>query len=233
MIVFIAGMPRSGSTYTFSVVREALQKTGDVYLQPDANLVDACSRAETEPHLLLKGHGADPLLIKLVQLGAIPCICSVRRMEDASASLIELFGFSVDQTIAWMREWTAMYRAVASACLTIAYPEIDTNPLAAVEQILRYLQQPIDAATLHSIQALYGKSVVKNATGDPPRDAPFVEDCGFSWFDRRTFFHRRHVSSLESRMAENRLPAAVLETIRLALKDESAFINSVLSVSPR
>ncbi len=45
-----------------------------------------------------------------------------------------------------------------------------------------------------------------------------MRDIGFSWYDETTFFHRRHVASLDSRPAEQRLSGEQLMRIRLALE---------------
>jgi hypothetical protein len=46
---------------------------------------------------------------------------------------------------------------------------------------------------------------------------PGITDLGFSYYDSRTFFHRRHVSEVRSRSAEQRLTPERLRMIRDSL----------------
>jgi hypothetical protein len=66
------------------------------------------------------------------------------------------------------------------------------------------------------------KAEVKKRVDALPREGPNVKDIGLSWYDTNTFFHRRHVSSLKSRSAEERLSSNQVVRIRAALAEDIA-----------
>ncbi len=222
MIVFLAGMQRSGSTFAFNVVRETLMARGQVHQEASSDIVGALSRAAGADHVILKGHQADRTCIDLVRQGACRTICTVRRIDDAVASWIETFGFTEDQSIVAMRDWIGLYRQVRVHALTIPYELIDHHPRRAAWRIGRYLTRDFGLREAHRIATRNGKAVVKNRMDALSRGDSGVEDVGFSFYDRNTFFHRRHVSSLVSRPAEHRLPAIQLARIRDALASDIA-----------
>ena len=69
MIVFLAGMQRSGSTFAFNVVRETLMARGQVHQEASSDIVGALSRAAGADHVMLKGHQADRACSDLVREG--------------------------------------------------------------------------------------------------------------------------------------------------------------------
>ena len=139
MIVFLAGMQRSGSTFAFNIAREVLRARGRVYQQDGADIVSALSRADGAAHILLKAHEADPVCVALTRQGAIRTICTVRRVEDAVASWIETFGFEEADAIESMRKWLDLYRQIRPFALTIPYELIDKHPFLAGWKIGRYI----------------------------------------------------------------------------------------------
>ncbi len=66
------------------------------------------------------------------------------------------------------------------------------------------------------------KAEVKKRADALPREGPNIKDIGLSWYDTNTFFHRRHVSSLKSRSAEERLSSNQVVRIRAALAEDIA-----------
>ncbi|HEX6409545.1 MAG TPA: hypothetical protein VFZ88_03030, partial [Sphingomicrobium sp.] len=111
MIVFIAGMPRSGSTFSFNIARRLLEDRGSVYQEPTGDLLGAFERLGGAAHLLLKGHSADKVTLQLAQLGAMKVVCTVRKPADAIASWMTTFGFTLEQSLGHMEDWLRMFSA--------------------------------------------------------------------------------------------------------------------------
>ena len=99
MIVFIAGMPRSGSTFSFNIVRRLLEARGSVYQEPTDDILGALERAGDATHLLLKAHQADDVTLALIKIGAVKAVCTVRKPEDAIASWMTTFGFTLAESL--------------------------------------------------------------------------------------------------------------------------------------
>ncbi len=110
MIVFVAGMPRSGSTFTFNIVRGLLEARGRLHQIPVESVLSAVEDAGSADHLVFKGHAADEITIKLAKLSALKVICSTRKPEDAIASWMATFGFSIEESIAALNRWMVMYQ---------------------------------------------------------------------------------------------------------------------------
>jgi hypothetical protein len=71
MIVFIGGMPRSGSTFSFNIARDLVERDGTVYQEPDSHLLDVVDRSAQSDHIVFKAHTADDTTIRLIQAGAV------------------------------------------------------------------------------------------------------------------------------------------------------------------
>jgi hypothetical protein len=222
MIVFIAGMPRSGSTFSFNIAREALCARGRVHHENSRNVVAELARAGDADHILIKAHHLDDLSILLGRFGAMRVICTVRKPEDAVASWMQMFNTSEEEAIGGMRAWLQLYRQLKPFALTVSYRTIDRHPIMAAWQIMRFLfpRAAITEAWLRSRR--YSKAEVKKrADALVDRNAAGIKDVGVSWYDKNTFFHRRHISSLKSRAAIERLPIDQVKRIRAALALET------------
>ncbi|HVA39059.1 MAG TPA: hypothetical protein VNF49_00220 [Candidatus Binataceae bacterium] len=88
MIVFIGGMQRSGSTFSFNVVREILRRHGGVYQETTPHVLgaveQAVAKAPQAKHVIVKAHSIDEPSLAALRLGGIRAIRTVRRPEDAS-----------------------------------------------------------------------------------------------------------------------------------------------------
>ncbi len=218
MIVLLAGMPRSGSTFSFNVAREILSTRGSVYQEACDDVVGAVGRSGGADHVLVKTHDLDEPSLALARAGAICIIMTVRRVEDAMASWFDAFG-SVPEPIAldFMQHWICLFQHLRTQALIIPYKQIDRRPWLAVWRIARAICPIVYPSEVLAITHRLSKAAVKRQTDTLPIEAQGVVDLGFSHYDARTFFHRRHVSHLKSRSAEQRLSSERLETIRAAL----------------
>jgi hypothetical protein len=222
MIAFIAGMPRSGSTFAFNVARDVLRARGNLWQVNSPNVLAELARAENADHVLLKDHTMDDSGLCLARCGAMRLICTVRRPEDSVASWMELLGVSEEQSIDVMRRWLSLYRQIKPFALTVNYGLIDEHPFRAAWRISRFLYPSAGVVEILQSAKRHAKAKVKKSTDTLPREGDQIEDLGPTWYDTNTFFHRRHVSSLRSRPAEERMPAEQVARIRAALADDIA-----------
>jgi hypothetical protein len=231
MIVFIAGMPRSGSTFSFNVARDVLQARGSVYQKaPPPNILQELARAGDTDHVLLKLHQIDETGVLLARYGAARVICTIRRPEDAVSSWMETFDCSEEDSISVVRDWLRLYVVLRPFALTISYRLLDIHPFIAARRIMRFLAPNVRLTEIWRSTRRHAKAEVKKYTDGLARDQKDVHDIGFSWYDSSTFFHRRHISSLKSRSALERLPPEQVQRIRAALAEEAAHarIDSLL-----
>jgi hypothetical protein len=218
MIVLIAGMPRSGSTFSFNVAREILSARGSVYQEPCEDVIGAVGRSGGTDHVLVKGHNLDAASLALALAGGMRIIMTVRRVEDAVASWLETFDtVSESVTLDMMLAWLALYGQLRPKALIVPYEQIDRRPWLAVLRIARAICPVVYPSEVLRITRALNKAVVKREADELTRNDPNVRDAGFSYWHAQTFFHRRHVSHLRSRPAEQRLTPERLQMIRAAL----------------
>jgi hypothetical protein len=210
-------MQRSGSTFAFNVARDVLLARGRVHQEVSGEVAATLARAGGAEHVLMKAHAADALTLALARRGALRTILTVRRVEDAAASWIDTFGSSEAETVEVLRSWLALFAELRGTALVMPYAELDRRPLVAAWRIARYISADVGVIEALRIARQHGKAVVKRRMDALERDGAGVRDIGFSYYDEETYFHRRHVSSLRSRPAEERLPRDQLARISAAL----------------
>ena len=214
MIVVIAGMYRSGSTFSFNIARESLVGAIDVL---SANAVSAIQMEQSAgQHLLVKAHLPDHALMGKVLDGSAACICTYRKPEEAIASWMDTFGFGFDESMKTIHDWLEWHRTVHCPILNIPYEMIEDRPLRAILVIQRYLMGHVDKRAARRLRLEYDKAHVKKAY-DYLSESDETVNIGISHYNVKTFFHRRHVSSVEKRETSKTLNLAQIANVRRQL----------------
>jgi hypothetical protein len=218
VVVLIAGMPRSGSTFSFNVARAVLIARGSVYQEANDDAVGVACRAAGKDHVIIKSHNPDEQSIALASAGAMRIIMTVRRVEDAMASWLRTFSaVPEDAGLQIMRGWLLAFAKLKSKALVVPFEQIDTRPFFAAWRIATAICPIISPFEVLRISRSLNKAAVKARYDALAKDDPGVLDLGFSYCDGDTFFHRRHVSDLHSSLAEHLLPPDRLQAIRSSL----------------
>ncbi len=197
MLVFISGMFRSASTYSYNVARQALMARGPTVGVSLADTPEILSHA-TGTHLINKAHRADDMMISLVRIGAAKSICTVRRPERAVLSWMHTFGFSVSEAIAQFEEWFALYEQIAPLSLVVDMEAIENRPFRATLKIGRHLFADYGLLEAASAARTFSKRRVEKIASEVASGQRRSVDIGFSKYDPETFFHRRHISDRDS-----------------------------------
>jgi hypothetical protein len=225
MIVLIAGMPRSGSTFSFNVVRDILRVRGTLHQEACEDLVGAIDRAGNARHVLVKAHSLDQPSMDLAKAGAFKVVITVRRLEDTIASWLNAFDTLPEQTATViLHRWLNMYQELRDRALVIPYEEIDQTPRLAVRRIARGVCAKVGAIELLRIAHRWEKARVKRRADRIIRGSG-VHDLGWSYYDTETFLHRRHISEHTSRTADERAGPERLARIRAALAENVAAVG--------
>lgn len=196
MIVVVAGMQRSGSTFSFNVVREILLRRGHVENYASNALPAQVRNVDGFKHAVIKTHEPDDELTEMIVSGKIPCVCTIRKPEDAIASWVRVFGFSIDESIAAYISWLRWHKTVRQHVLNIRYEEVDKFPILSIFKISQYLVGGANIWEIMRIWRYYRKKSVYEKARNIKRTQDGVVDAGFTFYDSETFFHRNHVSSL-------------------------------------
>jgi hypothetical protein len=215
MIVFVAGMQRSGSTFVFNVARELRSRSGRVYAEPSFSIPEVLIRSSGADHIILKSHIADDLLLSLTRHGAVKTFCTYRCVEDSVASLMDVFGYSLANSIARIRSRVRMYRHIRAFALNVPYEVVRRDPVSVANSA--------DDAT--ALAQKYSRNRVFAASHVIYESSQHVVNIGSSIYHKVTYFHRRHVPSLRDRVASDDLPIDELNQVRTQLADEIAYVE--------
>jgi len=216
MIVIIAGMQRSGSTFSFNVAREFLEARGNVRTFSE-NDMRRIQLPDDGSHLVIKTHQPDEAMRSMIANGQARCICTTRKPEDAVASWMRVFNFDLDSSIGVIKSWLAWHIELAPNALNIRYNDIDDRPYDSVRKICRFLCNNTTPFEALRIWWKYRKSAVKRRSEKMLSTDNNITELPFSYYDNRTFFHRHHVGALKSQSATASLTAGQIDTIRASL----------------
>jgi hypothetical protein len=87
-----------------------------------------------------------------------------------------------------------MFESVRPRALVLEYAEIEERPRESIKKIARHLRiSPGFLEARSTSQALDKASLARKATALQSTDDGVV-DVGFSFYDRKTFLHRDHIS---------------------------------------
>lgn len=214
MLVFVAGMQRSGSTFSFNVVRELLAKRGVLYQEPHSSIHAVIPRSGEADHIIIKAHVTDEHTLRLIKLGAVKAICTVRKPEDAIASWMETFDAPLSDAIDRLEKWFGFFEQIRKHALIVRYEDIDKRPFRAAWKISRALSVDATPLEIYRIAKTHDKRAVKEMADSLSVSGEKVKDVGFSYYDERTYYHRRHVSHLTSLSAEERIGHEAVKVIR-------------------
>jgi hypothetical protein len=221
MIVLLAGMPRSGSTFCFNIVREVLSRRGRIHQEPTSDVVGAVHRSKGADYVLVKTHDLDVASLALVP--SMRIIITIRRVEDAIASWHTTFDtVSEEASVAIMRAWLRLYCQLRSRAVLVPYWQTDHLPWLAAWRIAHAVCPTVGLAEVVGIARRFRKADVKRKFERLSLGDSNVVDVGFSHFDSITFFHRRHVSAVKSRTAEQAISQERLSRVRAALATDIA-----------
>jgi hypothetical protein len=181
MIAFIAGMPRSASTFSFNVAREVLQVRGKLHQESCADVLGAVRRAGNARYVLVKAHRLDEPSMQLAKVGAFKIIMTLRQVDDAVASWLDTFDTLTEPTaIAAMREWLRMFNELHHGALIVPYEEIDRDPRLAAQRIARCILPNVGAMEIFRIAGRWKKPRVKRLT-DSIVPGAGIENVGWSY----------------------------------------------------
>jgi hypothetical protein len=159
VVVLLAGMPMSGSTFSFNVVPEVLRTRGRIYQEACQDIIGAVHRSGRADHLLIKTHNLDATSIELAAAGVTRIIVTVRHVGDAMASWFDAFD-ALPEAFAFqfMRDWLRLFQHLHSRALVVSYEEIDRRPWFATWRIARATCPAISPAEVIRIARRFRKA---------------------------------------------------------------------------
>ena len=195
MLVLITGMMRSGSTFTFNVVKHLLSRRGEsLFWEPIDHIEELFkSQGSLYDHLIFKQHLGDEFSKLLIKQRCARTICSYRDPLEAMASWMQVFDKPFDQSLQAFQRSTEFVAFQLQYALMIDYDEIERQPAQVVKRIARHLDLPIAIGEARAISSTLAKEKIKARYDAMQREGANVQEMAFSYYDKQTFFHRRHV----------------------------------------
>jgi hypothetical protein len=192
MFVAICGMQRSGSTFSFNIAREILKLRDGVSFSADASTASLVNIAH-EKNFILKNHELDEIGIALLKVDAIKGICTIRDPFEAIESWMEVFGFTLEQSITDFGKWLNSFQSIRLDVLILPFDLIQNRPIIAIWKIARYLGFTPSPMELFKLWKTYQKKSISKFSNTLSASSNETIDIGFSYYDKESFFHRRHV----------------------------------------
>ena len=217
MIILVGGMERSGSTFSFNIVREIMQEAGSVTTIPSDSLIECLSMPSNSDHLIVKSHDPDQLFTGLILKSAIYCVCTYRKPADAIASRIRAFGGSLDAAIIRIKRWMDWHISIYNNVLSISFEKIEHDRMQCIIDIQKYLGMVMSESIVDRLAEKYEKSRIKSEY-ENLEESDLTASTGTSIYSRETFFHRRHVTSLNPNAAEEEFTGDKIDIIKCRLR---------------
>ncbi|MCL4383934.1 hypothetical protein M1116_00605 [Patescibacteria group bacterium] len=194
MIVVIAGMHRSGSTFVFNAVRELLEKRGKTIWISSDKYEDVMALSKGYKNIIIKSHLPDEGITRLVEEKKAVCIGTIREPQEAIRSLMRVFGFSFEISNKHIFNWLGWYQQNRKFVSIIKYQLVNHAPLIAVILVGWYIFAGLLIYESIKITKKYNKNRLRQKLKELKPDDANVVDAGFSYYDKETFFHRNHIS---------------------------------------
>lgn len=217
MIVIVAGMYRSGSTFSFNIVRELLLVRGGATVFSSNSLDVAALYNAQSANVVLKSHAPDELCTALIRLGAIDCVCTYRKPEDAIASWMHAFGYGIEESLTSMLQWIKWHRSVSQYALNIRYEDLAKTPRDVIQEIQRRVLKGGELSEAQALSEKYDRRRLKTKY-DELQQSDETINIGASYYDAATFFHRRHITYMRDRAAEEVMTKDTIYRIRHELQ---------------
>ncbi len=217
MLVLCTGMPRSGSTWSFNVVRLLLAHLSDSVRSGYADTVGEALRinGRTAEHVVVKCHVPDDIGRALIKQRACRTIYTYRDPLDSVLSAVEAFKRRFDDQLASVRESLDLMRfqVEAGGVLCLWYDELITRDRDAVQAIADYLDLTLPAEAITEVAERLSRASVRRLIKEQHKSARQDVSGGASW-DGGTLFSDRHMRANPSD------PAQVFSAAQVALAVE-------------
>jgi hypothetical protein len=148
MQIICDGMQRSGSTWSFNVVKGLLlrclpgETIYDAYEEDVATFI--ASVPSTARHTVLKTHLLDAVGKAMVRSGQAKAIYTWRSLPDVIASFLNMFGGDFENAFLATTASLVVYRfhRQSRTGLIIAYEELTQAPVETITRMVEYLELP-------------------------------------------------------------------------------------------
>ncbi len=217
MLVLCTGMPRSGSTWSFNVVRLLLARVSDAVRSGYADTVGEALRinGRTAEHVVVKCHAPDDIGRALIKQRACRTIYTYRDPLDSILSAVEAFERRFEDQLASVKASLDLMRfqVEAGGVLCLWYDELIARDRDAVQAIADYLDLTLPVDAIDDVAARLSRDSVRRLIKEQHKSARQDVSGGATW-DGGTLFSDRHMRANPSD------PAHVFGAAQVAMATE-------------
>jgi hypothetical protein len=194
------------------------------------NLIDP--RASGVRNGVLRGHNADTILMRTLNLTDSKAIISFRDPRDAVASFLQRFGDYGAKRLTTCNDVSRNLSSLLTAsqtldCLSFFYEDGFTADPGSVRRIADFIGADLDEAQIQTIFAKYHADAVKSfitKIDKLPEDRLFVDQASNA-MDRETSFHRTHISDMRIGKWRDVLDATTQELVSPLFDDYAVLLQ--------
>lgn len=199
-----AGLPSSGSTWIFNVVKRLfvlkcdVRHTAAIYAD-DFTVTNEALVREAEC-LILKSHTPTPAIRSLSRLAKLPVVLSLREPKDAVASLMARFGMDFDIALEFVINSSFALMPLQNQCnvLVLRYEAGFTKDPDTIQIVARHIGVMLDEVERDTIFETLTPEAVSAAIVKMERQGSFADLPKFAAFDSETHWHPSHVGDLRT-----------------------------------
>jgi len=230
VLVLCTGMRRSGSTWSFNIVKQLLARTSNTVYGGYNDLGDALRRQGSVcEHVIVKTHAPEELGRALIKQRACRTVFTYREPLDSILSGMETFGSPLEtQSDGVKNDLDLMrFQVEAGGVLCVWYGDIVERTQEVVQAIADYLALALPADAIADIATMLSRDNVRRVIATLGKSAS-QSQVGSTQWDVGTLFSRHHVRAHPSDPAQVFSPAEVAQiTERL-----SGYVGADASLRP-
>ena len=220
MIVLCTGMIRSGSTWSFNVCKNIMQRNGSLFSEYNESVESIFKeRGNNFDNILIKCHGADEFGRLLIKHSCVKLVYTYRQPMEAIISGMQVFDKSFEEQLGSIKKSLEfmLYQKKYGAHI-IHYDEIANNSLDTIRKISDYLGYVLELDEVLLINSKLSKENLKKFTDQISKNDKNVIDAGYTFYDKDTLLHRKHIRGEKSKNWKDILTQKQIEFAISSLK---------------
>ena len=202
-------MFRSGSTWSYNIVRELLTiKYGREFVRTVVtdDLAGSLHDPEYDDFLVIaKGHLPNAATINLIESGCVQVIHTLRDPLDAIRSGMRAFSYPFDSALNLVAHalQIASFLDRTGRGAVVFYGDIECEPDVVVKGLADYLGVPVSCTDINDLVCKFNRETLRLFTDALAEDRESLSDdrnlvdIGLSFYDSETLLHRSHISAVD------------------------------------
>lgn len=191
-VVVAFGLPRSGSTWAFNVVRMLLARRGGVRSFFGVNLDAMPAEIRDLPlPLVIKTHNCRGFPQSLFETAMT--IATVRDPRDAVASAMQMFGYDFERALRSVTSSGESLFSVRRRGAVLRYERFTERPVGAVRRIADVIGAPVARDVAVEIAAELSPARIRSRIAELQASGRLGSDAEPTSHDRETQWHPAHL----------------------------------------